>query len=160
MTDTARTIMLSNSIQDILKVFAEQEIGCNIDVNEKALADYLDSTRGISDYFEANTKEEMYEVFLTQVLDGYPIWQLLELPEWTKSTLEREFQAELDAQKKKAEKEFACLRCKHYRCKETPCGSIQTCHGFSFKTKRNAKMYYSVRFKPRKTKCKDFEERE
>ena len=160
MTDTARTIMLSNAIQDILKVFAEQEIGCNIEINEKALAEYLDSIKGISDYFEANTKEEMYEIFLNQVLDGYPIWQLLELPEWTKNILEHEFQVELAANKKKAEKEYACLRCKHYSCKETPYGSIQTCHGFNFKTKCNAKTYYSVRFKPRKTKCKDFEERE
>lgn len=63
MTNTARTIMLSNAIQDILKVFAEQEIGCNIEINEKALADYLDNTRGISDYLRQTQKKKCMRYF-------------------------------------------------------------------------------------------------
>lgn len=157
MSETERLIKISGAIREILEIFVSQEIGENVEVDEDALAEYMDSYRCIADYFDANTKDKMYEVFLNQVLAGYPVWQLLKLSDWTKNMLIREFNAELEEEKRKAQKTYACLRCKHYSYDDVSLGRIHKCHGNSKILKSDG---FAHLFELRKTKCKDFEKRD
>lgn len=131
MTDKEllRILSISSAIREMLEIFAEQEIGNNIEIDEEALAEYMSSERCIADYFEAKTKEEMYEIFLKQLLNGYPVWQMLKVSDWTKNMLNREFQKEIEEQDRKMKESYACLSCKYYSCVEVELGALHRCKG-------------------------------
>lgn len=132
MSDIAKIVKITSAIREMLEIFAEQEIGYDVEIDDDALASYIDSNKGFADYFLANTKEEIYDVFLKQILNGYPVWQLLKLSDWTKNMLQREFQKEIDEEEQEMKKRYACLTCKYYSYTETSLGRLPKCHGESW----------------------------
>ena len=132
MSDVVKIVKITSAIREMLEVFAEQEIGYSVEIDDDALASYIGSNKCFADYFSATTKEEMYDVFLKQILDGYPVWQLLKLSDWTKGMLQREFQKEIDEEEREMKKMYACLTCKYYSYTETSLGRLHKCHGESW----------------------------
>ena len=53
---TSKHLLIFSAITDILKIFADTEIGGQYDFNYDAIADYLNGLRVVHDFFEYNTK--------------------------------------------------------------------------------------------------------
>jgi len=116
MTDE-KYLNIYSAIRDILVIFADSEIGGEYEFNNDVIARYLDG-KAIVDFWECNTKEEIYERFTQDIINGYPVWQMLILPEWTKGMIEKSFAEEVNKEEEEAKKIYKCLTCKHF-CKST-----------------------------------------
>ena len=151
MMDELAFIMRYVAITDILKIFAETEIGTTAEIDNAAICQYLRSPQAISDYWEAKTPEDCYDVFTKQVEEGYPIWQLLKLPEFTRQQLEKEFQAEREREEAKRKKKYKCLTCKYLDITKTGFGDIYGCKNPC--ELKQARTEFSL-----KTRCKNYEQ--
>ena len=132
---TERQLMIYQVITEVLQVFADTEIGTDIALNNKVIAAYLNSDEHIGDYFDAKTKEDCYAVFTNQILNGYPVWRMLDLPEWTMSQMEKEFHDRLDQQEQKAKQQYKCLTCTYYSEIQCAFGILPKCTRLSERSK-------------------------
>ena len=115
------------AIKEILELFAEQELGSRCEINIKATIDYIESFSFQNDSWGLKTKDEIYQLVTDDILAGYPIWQLLEIPEWTKNMLERDLEAYRKAERERLEKTYKCYTCKWFIEYNTSLGSIHEC---------------------------------
>ncbi len=134
-----------SAIRDILVIFADSEIGGEYEFNNDVIARYLDG-KAIVDYWECNTKEEIYERFTQDIINGYPVWQMLILPKWTKNMVEKSFQAEIKQKEIKAKQTYKCLTCKYYKEDITSFGVHQSCN--KDKTTKENHQGREIRFLP------------
>lgn len=119
--------MACSAIVDILRIFADTEIGGQYEINYEEVSAYLESFRFATDYFDCLTKEEVYERFTQDIYNGLPVWRWLILPEWTKEMVERSFKDECDAEYKELCKQYKCLTCKYYKIDRTEIGMYHEC---------------------------------
>ena len=110
----AKTIMITDAIIDILKIFADSEIGGRYEINYEAISDYIESIRCVGDYFECSTKEEIYNRFTEDIYNGLPVWRFLILSDWTSNMVEKSFTAECEAEKERMYKTYKCFTCLLY----------------------------------------------
>lgn len=124
---TARQLMIYQAIEEVLGIFVETEIGTDIPFNNEVISDYLCSNGCIADYYAAKNLEECCAIFTEHILNGYPVWRMLELPEWTMAQMEKEFREELDREEEKRKKKYKCLTCKYYKETITGIGAFLEC---------------------------------
>ena len=128
MRETKETLDFYQVITDILDVFIATEIGGAVEYNNEVIAAYITSLNCHLHFFDANTKEEIYQQFTDDILNGYPVWQMVKLPEWTKRMVEKTFAAEQADALEKAKKKYKCLTCKFYEEKKSELGTRRFCH--------------------------------
>lgn len=124
---SAKHLMVCNAIIDILHIFADTEIGGQYDIDYTALSKYLNSLKCVSDYFECETKEDVYERFTEDVYNGLPIWRFLILPKWTKTMVEASFEQECQTEYKIMQNKYKCLTCTFHKVVNTQVGVITEC---------------------------------
>ena len=124
---TEKQIMACAAIIDILRIFADSEIGGQYEFDYAAIAAYLESFKFAANYFECSTKEEVYERFTSDIYAGLPVWNFLVLPEWTKTMVERSFDAECKATFKELCRKYKCLTCTYYEAQNTELGVLSEC---------------------------------
>ena len=124
---TSKHLMVFSAILDILRIFADSEIGGQYDFDLNKISEYLNSLRMIKDYFECQTKEEVYKRFTNDIYNGFPVWRFLKLPDWTMNMVEKSFQNECQQEYKEMQKKYKCLTCKYYSAKMTQIGIYQEC---------------------------------
>ena len=112
---TAKQLMACSAIIEILQIFADSEIGGQYEINYEAVANYIDSIKFSADYFECQTKEEIYERFTEDIYAGLPVWRWLKLSEWTMNMVERTFEDECQAEYRELCKKYKCLTCKYHK---------------------------------------------
>lgn len=153
---SAKQVMACEAITDILKIFADTEIGGQYEINHQAICDYLDSLKFVHDYFECETKEDVYTTFTQDIYDGLPVWRFLILPEWTKNIVEKSFQDDCKHDFNELAKKYKCLTCKYHSVKQTSIGTMAECtynnnkHG-----KTNLSKNTRASFEP-KTECENY----
>lgn len=122
-----KQIMICDAIIDMLKIFADTEIGGQYEINYEVLSQYVESIRCVSDYFEANTKEEIYERFTKDIYARLPVWQFLILPEWTRKMVEKSFAEDVKQTEEEFKKKYKCFTCKYFKMQETSIGMFYDC---------------------------------
>lgn len=155
----ARQLYYFLAVKEIVELFAETELGSGCEVDVEAVANYVQSFRFFAgDMWGIKEKEEIYQVVTDDILSGFPVWQLLKIPDWTKNMLEREFAAEQERKRQEMINTYKCFTCKYYIRKETELGTWQECtwrpesnkRDFSLKPRRGA--YFKL-----KRRCKNYE---
>ena len=130
-----KQLMIISAMIDMLRLFADNEIGGQYEINFDKLCNYIDSIRCVSDYFECDTEEDVYNKFTEDIYNGLPVWRFLILPEWTANMVEKSFNTECQNEYEQLLKTYKCLSCvdcagrKH--CLATPlpiCQSVQFRH--------------------------------
>lgn len=156
-----KQLNIYESIADILKIFADSEIGGQYELNNDVICDYING-KAFVDFFECTTKEEIYERFTKDVINGYPIWQMLKLSEWTRKMVETSFAKECEEERLKAEKLYKCFTCKWFVQENTWFGLWQNCKVHSDKSGRFDRLSLRERSGPFKVKkiCKYYERKE
>ncbi len=150
------------AIKDILEIFAEQELGCTYDLNIPVIVQYMNSDTFMVKCIEATTKEEIYQIMTDEILNGYPVWDLLIMPEWTKNMLERSFNIRIEKEEEKRKKKYKCLTCKYLDTTTFAGCDIYKCMHDTMTKSRNKRCYELKRdeeFKL-KTRCKNYEKTE
>lgn len=126
--ETAKEALdLYEVITEVLNVFVSTEIGTEVEFDNEVIARYINSFDCALHFFEANTKEGIYEQFTNDILNGYPVWQMLKLPDWTRRMVEKTFATEQAEAWEKAKKRYKCLTCKFYKERRTIAGVLSTC---------------------------------
>ena len=120
-------IAICEAIIEILKIFADSEIGGQYEIDYKALCDYLNSAKCMVNYFNCGSKEEIYEHFTNECIDGLPVWRFLKLPEWTLNMVEKSFKAECEELHKEMQKKYKCYTCKYFKVRNTELGVLAEC---------------------------------
>lgn len=158
---TEKEFIFFSALCDVVKLFGDMELGsCEVDIS--AVATYCKDFKFQTDLFEYNTKEEIYEKITNDILDGFPVWEFLEVSDWTKSMLEKSY---LNKQKKKYDllcKKYACMTCQYYNAEDTSIGVFEKCtlkesvmgrrdlrlkRTSSFRKKKSCKNYIKEEFK-------------
>ena len=124
---TEKDLLIYQAITQVLTVFAETEIGTNVNLNNEVICSYLNSDDSIADYFDAHTIDECFDIFTTQILNGYPVWRMLDLPEWTLQQLEKEFRDELDREEEEQKRKYKCLTCAYFSEIQCAFGVLREC---------------------------------
>ena len=112
---------------EILTVFTESEIGGEIKFNNERIADYLNSFGAAAATMDCQTVEDFCQSVTDDILAGYPIWRLLELPEWTLRMVEDTFSRDLAILRQEREKKYKCLTCKYLKVVNTEIGTFYEC---------------------------------
>lgn len=156
----ARQLYYFLAVKDIIELFAETELGSGCEIDVEAVAAYVQSFSFFADdMWGIKEKEEIYQMITDDILNGYPVWQLLKIPDWTKNMLEREFQAEQERKRKELEKKYKCFTCKYFVEKQTELGVWRECtweppkskRDFDWHKRRGA--YFEL-----KRRCKNYEQ--
>lgn len=127
MSITSEALDFYEAIIDVLTVFISTEIGAEVEFNNEVIARYIDSFDCRIHFWDAHTKEDVYKQFTDDILNGYPVWEMMKLPEWTRKMVEESFQAEQADALEKARKKYKCLTCKYYEEKHTQLGVLSKC---------------------------------
>lgn len=148
---------------DIAELWGNQEIGtCEVDILE--ISKYCNSFNfnidiwGVSGKTEDEIKENMYEFITNLILDGFPIWRMLKLSDFTKNMIEKTFKNDMDKKFKEMCKIYKCYTCVYYKTYTTSFGTIEKCEYVSpknkfklhrdnnnFKLKKSCKNYISIK---------------
>ena len=152
-----------SAILDIVKIFAETEIG-TCEVNEEALAEYCSNAKFAVDNFNIKTKEDIYQKITDDILGGFPVWQFLNVSDWTKEMISRSFAKEENKLKEELKRKYKCYTCKYYVGKQTSYGYIEKCsyiESIRSVHKRDFTLCRTRRdkFKPKKS-CKNYKKEE
>ena len=148
-----KALNIYNAIIEILTIFAESEIGGEYEFDNEVIANYL-NTKAFVDYFDCKTKEEIYEYFTNDILNGAPVFRMLKIPEWTRTMLEKSFEQTVSEERAKAEKTYRCLTCKYYKETHTSYGVALECK----RPEKNPRFHSLTRreeFRLKKS-CKDY----
>lgn len=147
---------------DIAELWGNQEIGtCEVNILE--LSKYCNSVNFNFDIWEVSgrTEEEiknnMYEFITNLILEGFPIWRMLKLSNFTKNMIEKTFENDMNKKYEELCKKYKCYTCVYYKKYITSFGSIEKCDFVSSKKyKRNINLSSrNNNFKLKKT-CKDY----
>lgn len=134
-----RQIYYLLAIKEIVELFAEQELGSRCEIDVKATMNYVQSMKFVNDAWGLKSKDEIYQLVTDDILNGFPIWQLLNMPEWTRSMCEREFGNAQKQKRKELEKKYKCYTCKYFSEHNTSLGVLMECkrpRGERFKLER------------------------
>lgn len=144
------------AVKEILELFAEQEIGPRCEINVGSVLSYVKSMKFVNDTWGLRSKEEIYKLVTDDILAGYPVWQLLDMPDWTRDMIEREFNLKQEQKQKELERKYKCYTCKWFREHNTSAGYLAEC-----KKPKDAKDWRLRRdyFEPKK-RCKYYEKKE
>ena len=145
------------AIKEILELFAEQELGSRCEINIKATIDYIESFSFQNDSWGLKSKDEIYQLVTDDILKGYPIWQLLEIPEWTKNMLERDLAAYRKAERERLEKTYKCYTCKWFIEHNTSIGTFHECKRPKEKSKNRFRLKRDFEEFSLKKRCKFYE---
>lgn len=150
---TSKQLMVFTAITDILTIFADTEIGGQYEFDYDTIAEYIDSLRMVNDYFECSTKEDVYKRFTQDIYNGFPVWRMLKLPEWTANMVEKMFRGECEAEYEQQKKTYKCLTCKYFKITQTMLGILEQC---TFKKEESRRL--SPRRSPFqiKKRCKNY----
>ena len=143
-----KQLMVFSAITDILRIFADTEIGGQYEFDFATIAAYLDSFKMATDYFDCSSKEQVYERFTADIYNGLPVWRMLKLPQWTADMVEKSFAVECQQEYKQACKTYKCLTCKYFEMRETEIGVYQKCRH----TQRIKREPFTI-----KKRCKNYE---
>lgn len=127
MNSNSRPFDLYEAITDILTVFISSEIGGDVEFDNEAIAEYINSFACVADFWGHHSKEDIYEKFTEDILNGYPVWRMIKLPEWTLKMVEKSFNIECLEAEQRAKKTYRCLTCKHYCEVSTQLGALSKC---------------------------------
>lgn len=116
------------AVKEIIELFAEQEIGSRCEINIPAVISYIESMKFVNDSWGLRTKEEIYQLVTDDILSGYPVWNLLNMSEWTKNMVEREFAIQQQKIKEELKKKYKCYTCKHFVEQKTSIGILKSCN--------------------------------
>ena len=111
---SAKQLTIYNAIIDILRVYADTEIGGQYEFNTEAIAEYLKSFACGVNYSECKTPEQVYEKFTQDILIGYPVYDMLILPDWTRNMIIKEYAREAIEAKRELEKTYKCYTCEYF----------------------------------------------
>lgn len=131
---TPKHLMVFSAIMDILKIFADSEIGGQYEFDYEVIASYIDSYKMATDYFYCKTKDDFYNRFTEDIYNGFPVWRMLKLPKWTYDMVEKTFKSDCEAEFEAYKKQYKCFTCKHYRQKQTDIGVLMSCNFEDSKT--------------------------
>ena len=143
--ELGRTFKIFAAFSDILRIFADTEIGGQYELDYDAIANYVESIKGISDYFECTTKEEIYDRFTQDIYNGLPVWRFLKLPEWTMNMVEKSFTSEMSELYEAYKIKYKCLTCKYINIRETCAGILYKCN---YHTIQNSKRQFGREHRP------------
>lgn len=146
------------AVKEILELFGEQELGSRCEINIKTTLDYIQSFSFANDSWGLKTKDEIYQLVTDDILKGYPVWQLLEMPEWTKNMLERDLAAYRKTERERLEKAYKCYTCKWFSEHVTSLGILYECK----RTETSKNRWHITRdekYIDPKKKCKHYERR-
>lgn len=101
------------AIVDVLTIFSESEIGGEIVFNNERISAYLNSFEASARSWNCVTYDDFCECFTQDILNGFPVWRLLVLPEWTERMVEDMFTRELNTEEEKRRSKYKCLTCKY-----------------------------------------------
>jgi hypothetical protein len=133
------------------EIWANNNIGNNIQVDYNYLINYVHSDNfAFHQGWKLNDMDDCFKSIEKQILDGFPIWDFFVIPEWTRNMLEKEYQAEIEAERSP----YVCFRCKYFVEKLTSFGTIYRC---KFKQEVKNLTYSKGRF-DLKESCKNFKE--
>ena len=124
---TEKHLLIFSAITDILKIFADTEIGGQYDFNYEEIAKYLNSLKSVNDYWSSDTKEEIYETFTKDIYEGYPVWRMLKLTPWTSNMIEKSFTKDCEQLYNEECKKYKCLSCRYYKVINTELGPLDNC---------------------------------
>lgn len=122
-----RDLIVFSAITDILRIFADTEIGGQYEFDYEKIANYLDSPKVHNDYWGCKTKEEIYQRFTEDIYNGYPVWQMLKLSPWTAKMVEKSFTDFCEQLYNDSCKKYKCLTCKFYLVIDTSLGPLDKC---------------------------------
>ena len=126
----ARQINYIFAVRDIVELFAETELGSGCEVDVEKLINYVSGFNFFANEMwgvKGDDKEAIYQIVTDDILAGFPVWQLLKIPEWTKNMLEREFAAEQKRKREELERTYKCFTCKYLDERETGLGIYREC---------------------------------
>lgn len=110
---TPKDLDIYEAITDILRIFADTEIGGEYEFDNKVICEYLESLESTIHFAYDTDKDLIYKRFTNDIIAGYPVWRMLKLPEWTSDMIEKSFTDELTAEFNRLSKVYKCLTCKH-----------------------------------------------
>lgn len=122
-----KQVMVCEAITDILKIFADNEIGGQYEINHDELCKYLDSLKYVTDYWDCETKEDVYNRFTEDIYAGLPVWRFLKLPEWTQTMVEKSFRSSCQKDFEELSKVYKCLTCKYHKVHKYDIGVRAEC---------------------------------
>lgn len=123
-----RKLLYFQALIDIVQLWGQTEIGdCEVDVG--AVAAYINSDKfNMIDMWGIGAdRDAIYQHITDDILQGFPIWQLLKISDWTKQMLERSFRASQERSEAELKAKYKCYTCKHYSCRETALGALEKC---------------------------------
>lgn len=110
---TPKDLDIYEAITDILRIFADTEIGGEYEFDNKIICEYLESLESTIHFAYDTNKDLIYERFTNDIIAGYPVWRMLKLPKWTSGMIEKSFTDELTVEFNRMSKVYKCLTCKH-----------------------------------------------
>ena len=127
--ETIEFLQFYEVLKEFLELYSNEFIGNNIYINVENVAKYLNSGRYLT-RFKINkvSKDELFKEFESDILNGYPIWELLNISDWTRNILELEFKETVKNEFIENCKKYKCLTCKYYKEKHTSFGVIIKCN--------------------------------
>jgi len=107
------------------EIWANNNIGSNIQVDYDRLISYVKSDKfTFLDGWQLDSLDDCFREIEEMLLDGFPIWQLFVISEWTSRMLEETFAQDI----KKAQEPFLCLTCTYFDTRETSIGTLSKCN--------------------------------
>lgn len=116
-----------NAIVEFVEIYSSQHIGGNPEINIQAVASFMaqDSfmIEKLADGFNHLNKDDLFKKLEEEVLNGFPIWRLLILSEWTMNMLERDFVEYVE----NTQNDILCFSCGNFISEQTNYGLVQDC---------------------------------
>lgn len=120
----SKQLMIFSAIIDILTIFADTEIGGQYEFDYDAIDNYISSLGCQAEYFDYQTKDEIYAKFTQDIYNGLPVWRFLKLPDWTTNMVEKSFKTECENELEQLKKIYKCLTCKYFHSHRLSAGLI------------------------------------
>lgn len=151
------------AFRDFLSMWAENEIGTNLEFNDDNIVAFMNSEQYAINYrMEVYSERTVFDVLTQYVLDGHPLFHFFKIPEKKLKLLEKEFQDSVIEEETQRINKFVCLRCKHLKTQETSFGIHYECpidkEKYYPKDRKKRRFLYERYSFELKEKCKDAEE--
>ena len=152
--DTLDILNFYEVLKEFLEIYANEFIGNNTSINLENVAQYLNSNKYLARFkINSYTKDEIFKILEEDIVNGFPIWQLLNVSDWTKNILELEFASTVNKELEDNKNKYKCLTCKYYEEKHTSFGTILKCN---VPKSRYDRIFDRGTLESWKKKCKDY----
>lgn len=160
----SKQLMIFSAMIDILTIFADTEIGGQYEFDYDAIDNYISSFKCQAEYFDYQTKDEIYAKFTQDIYNGLPVWRFLKLPNWTMNMVEKSFKTDCENEFEQLKKIYKCLTCKYFHSHRLSVGLIYQECKYEEAHKTKSKRRHDGILKPRregafemKTACDNYE---